>query len=468
MPPVTINVVSARSGTGKTTVIERLLPELIGQGLQVAALKGKVDHYNLDIPGKDTWRFAGAGAAVTGMVTPDKYILIGSNEQGNSMPHALEMLQGMDLVLVEGDKRSANPKIEVVRNAAGAKPLIPDNLIAVATDVSNLAVEVPVFSLEDARGLADYIVKRFFPGRGKENTSCSRELNGDVVISKATPSDREDILNLGRQFAGDYLDYVMDRWIKQAEGGLYLARQGGSLTGCCCLSFPSPSEGWLQGMRIHPAYRRQGIAFALTTHLIKLARAAGGRIIRLLTHPDNKKALGLARKAGFSIKGMPVNVLYLEEITAGNGEHVVPTGDWQPCCVNDFKGVMDFLENSAAFQACGKLLFSPGYMYRALTEGFLYRLLEQGDVYQVNRNSKILGVMFARASREDKEMMVSFMDAPDELLPSAVSLLPRWRQEGFRFIDMSLLPGQLEILKPSLERFLGPFHSELWHIMELG
>lgn len=162
MAPVTINIVSAQSGTGKTTILEKLLPELTGRGLKVAALKGEIHHYNLDLPGKDTWRFAQAGAAAAGMTTPDKFILIGTDQERGGMAAALQMLQGLDLVLVEGHKKSGNPKIEVVRGAVNQKPLLPDQVIAVVTDVADLTVPVPVFHLEDTQGLAAFIYKRFF------------------------------------------------------------------------------------------------------------------------------------------------------------------------------------------------------------------------------------------------------------------------------------------------------------------
>ncbi len=166
MAPVTINIVSAQSGTGKTTILEKLLPELTGRGLKVAALKGEIHHYNLDLPGKDTWRFAQAGAAAAGMTTPEKYILIGTDRERGGMAAALQMLQGLDLVLVEGHKKSGNPKIEVVRGAVNQKPLLPDQVIAVVTDVADLTAPVPVFHLEDTQVLAAFIYERFFTAGG--------------------------------------------------------------------------------------------------------------------------------------------------------------------------------------------------------------------------------------------------------------------------------------------------------------
>lgn len=166
MPPVIINLIAAQSGTGKTTVLEGLLPELTARGLKVTALKGEVHHYNLDIPGKDTWRFAQAGAGVVGMTTPEKYILIGSDPDQGGMAAAQQLMQDLDLILVEGHKKSSNPKIEVVREAVNPKPLLPEHVIAVVTDVPDLAVEVPVFHLQDIKGLAAFIFERFFSPDG--------------------------------------------------------------------------------------------------------------------------------------------------------------------------------------------------------------------------------------------------------------------------------------------------------------
>lgn len=160
MPPFMINIVAARSGTGKTTLIEKLLPELAGLGLRVAALKGNIHHYDLDLPGKDTWRYVQAGAEVAGMLTPEKYILIGQARASGGLSAAGDLLRDLDLLLIEGDKQSSNPKIEVVREAVHPSPAVHNNVIAVATDITGLEAAVPVFSLQDYRGLARFIYER--------------------------------------------------------------------------------------------------------------------------------------------------------------------------------------------------------------------------------------------------------------------------------------------------------------------
>ncbi len=161
MAPVIINLVAARSKTGKTTILEKLLPELKQRGLRVAALKGNLKEYDLDLPGKDSWRFARAGADISGFTTPDQYILLGTahgNSTGNGSIEAVSrLLKDFDLIIIEGNKKSSYPKIEVFRREPGSKPLLPDNTVAVITDDKTLDLDLPLFAMEDTAGLADFI-----------------------------------------------------------------------------------------------------------------------------------------------------------------------------------------------------------------------------------------------------------------------------------------------------------------------
>ncbi|NLZ27774.1 MAG: molybdopterin-guanine dinucleotide biosynthesis protein B, partial [Firmicutes bacterium] len=160
---IKLNIIAARSGMGKTTLIEKLLPELISKGLRVAALKGNSNRCDFDIPGKDTWRFLEAGARVSGIITPDNFVLMGSAADRNrAMEYASSMLKNIDLLLIEGNKRSDNPKIEVVRKALGKAPSEADNVIAIATDREELDTDIPLFDLNNTTGLSSFIFNRFF------------------------------------------------------------------------------------------------------------------------------------------------------------------------------------------------------------------------------------------------------------------------------------------------------------------
>ena len=158
MPPV-VSVV-ARSTTGKTTLIEALLPELKSAGLRVAVVKHHHHTSSFDTPGKDTHRMAEAGADLVLGVSPVQVATF-SREAGS---HDLDSViahhcAGYDLVLTEGYKRGDYPKIEVHRAQRSTRLLCDfDEMLALVTDES-WDTSVPQFALDDATGLAQFLVR---------------------------------------------------------------------------------------------------------------------------------------------------------------------------------------------------------------------------------------------------------------------------------------------------------------------
>lgn len=168
MPPAIFNLVAAQSGTGKTTILEKLLPELKKRGLRVAVLKGNLKDYELDLPGKDSWRFSEAGADIAGFTTPGGFFLHGAGKDKNGSEAAADLLTDYDLIIIEGNKKSSNPKIEVVRSEVNPDPLIPDHTIAVLSDRADLKLDIPVINIYDIEALADFIIDFFIENRQKE------------------------------------------------------------------------------------------------------------------------------------------------------------------------------------------------------------------------------------------------------------------------------------------------------------
>jgi len=149
------------SGAGKTTLIERLLPLFVARGLAVSLIKHTHHDFDLDRPGKDSFRHREAGASQVMLVCDQRWVLM--NElRGAPEPTLEEQLSRLtpcDLVLVEGFKYTAIPKLEVHRPAHG-KPLIyPDNewVVAIASDAA-LDAPLPVLDLNDAEAIAGFIL----------------------------------------------------------------------------------------------------------------------------------------------------------------------------------------------------------------------------------------------------------------------------------------------------------------------
>ena len=149
--------VVAFSGTGKTTLLEKLIIELKKSGLRVAAVKHDAHEFDIDYEGKDSWRFSQAGADVTVVVSKTKAAIM------ENRPIRIETLFGkikdVDIILTEGFKHGAWPKIAVRRAAAGTPLPIPaEECFAVVTDVQE-RYDCPCFSLDDVRGIADLIIR---------------------------------------------------------------------------------------------------------------------------------------------------------------------------------------------------------------------------------------------------------------------------------------------------------------------
>lgn len=153
------------SGSGKTTLIERLIPALKARGLRVSIVKHAHHAFDIDHPGKDTWRHREAGAFEVVVASNRRLALMREFEQPAqlSVHHLLaELYDGVDWVLVEGFKSSNLLKVEVWRAQADARVRYPDDdfVVAVATDQPSLPEETlrPVLDLNDPAAVATWLV----------------------------------------------------------------------------------------------------------------------------------------------------------------------------------------------------------------------------------------------------------------------------------------------------------------------
>jgi molybdopterin-guanine dinucleotide biosynthesis protein B len=167
MVPV-VSVVG-KSDVGKTTLIVKLLPELKRRGYRVATVKHDVHGFQLDQPGKDSWRHGEAGSDIVVISSPDRLALIEKREQEASLEEIAGRLMGRcDLVVTEGYKRGNAPKIEVHRRETGRELLCTDQeLLAVATD-EPLSISAPQFGLDDVAGLVDLLESKMLRQRRDE------------------------------------------------------------------------------------------------------------------------------------------------------------------------------------------------------------------------------------------------------------------------------------------------------------
>ena len=152
------------SGSGKTTLIVNLIPELVGRGLSVSTMKHAHHEFDIDQPGKDSYEHRQAGACEVIISASKRWALMHEvrNENEPSVEELISQMTPVDLLLVEGFKWHAHPKMEIHRPAVG-KPLLQNNdpeIIAVASDEKLENLSVPVFDLNDIIGIANFIIKK--------------------------------------------------------------------------------------------------------------------------------------------------------------------------------------------------------------------------------------------------------------------------------------------------------------------
>jgi molybdopterin-guanine dinucleotide biosynthesis protein B len=155
------------SGSGKTTLITKAVPRLIARGCRVSTLKHAHHGFDLDQPGKDSFMHRAAGATEVVISSAKRFAILHElrDEPEWDLPALLQKFSPVDLVLVEGFKRDAFPKLEVHR-AANGKPLLqPDDphIAVIASDVALPAASVPVIGLDDIEGIVDLLLKHAAP-----------------------------------------------------------------------------------------------------------------------------------------------------------------------------------------------------------------------------------------------------------------------------------------------------------------
>jgi molybdopterin-guanine dinucleotide biosynthesis protein B len=154
------------SGAGKTTLLTRLIPHFSAEGLRVSVIKHAHHHFDVDVPGKDSWRHREAGAAEVLISSEKRWALMhelrGATEP--RLPELLNKLSPVDLVVVEGFKREPLRKIEVHRAANGKPLLFPDDpaIVGIAADTA-VETKLPIVHLDDIPAVAALLLRTAMP-----------------------------------------------------------------------------------------------------------------------------------------------------------------------------------------------------------------------------------------------------------------------------------------------------------------
>lgn len=158
-----ILAVSGVKNSGKTTFIEAIIPYLKREGLRVAVIKHDAHEFEADVPGTDSYRFYQAGAEGTAVYSAAQFMVV--KRQQVNLDTLLSMFQDVDIILLEGQKDSLWPKIELVRSATNTEPVCDtQTVLAYVSDCQleriNNEGKIPVFSLDANEQAAKWILEK--------------------------------------------------------------------------------------------------------------------------------------------------------------------------------------------------------------------------------------------------------------------------------------------------------------------
>ena len=154
--------VTGWKNSGKTGLMERLITEFTARGLSVSSIKHAHHSFDIDHPGRDSYRHRDAGARQVLLASRNRWALMHElrDEDEPSLGDLIKQLSPVDLVLIEGYKRDRHPKIEAHRKETGQPLIAPEDetIVAVASDAS-VAIDRPVLDLNDTASIANFIAQ---------------------------------------------------------------------------------------------------------------------------------------------------------------------------------------------------------------------------------------------------------------------------------------------------------------------
>jgi molybdopterin-guanine dinucleotide biosynthesis protein B len=156
-----------RSDSGKTTLMEKLIPELKRRSYRVGTVKHHSHAgFDIDKPGKDSWRHAQAGSDYVVIAAPDKIASYRPVEKELTLDEIVGEIKDVDIILVEGYKQAGKPSIEIIRGELGSELIgTKEQLFAIVANMT-LSASVPVFDLNNTQAIVDVIEEKFLkPGK---------------------------------------------------------------------------------------------------------------------------------------------------------------------------------------------------------------------------------------------------------------------------------------------------------------
>jgi len=241
-------------------------------------------------------------------------------------------------------------------------------------------------------------------------------------IRQARPPDKEAVLRFCQDTWewGDYIPQVWDRWLREPDGKLLVTTIGTHPVAVGHIVMVTPSEAWLEGIRVDPVYRRTGLATRLTRRFSAEARAMGADVIRFLTSSLNTPIHRIAAKIGFA----RVASILPYEAEATQIESPLSSPEQR-----DLPHLLSFRQRSTVLEAMGGL-YGTGWRFHSLTPEQINIRLTKGQVRTVGEHGDISAMAIIEPGYSGEGLVATYVDGqPDSLYVLALGL----RAEATRY-----------------------------------
>jgi GNAT superfamily N-acetyltransferase len=244
-------------------------------------------------------------------------------------------------------------------------------------------------------------------------------------IRPAQAQDKDNVLAFCQNTWewGDYIDRVWDEWLVDPQGKLFVAVTDGQPTGVAHLRMINETDAWLEGLRVDPAYRHQGIAVQLHMAMIEEALRRGATNARLTTESTNIGAIHIMEQASMRRVGAfaPFRTNPVATQVQSRTKVSYQPESTQLAIVEDLDEIIDYLNVSNVFPIVGGLYYV-GFVAYEITDAWLERYIAAQNVYLLRRWGRIDGIAIAEArnDRQGRRLSIGYLDG---MTIEAISLI---------------------------------------------
>ncbi len=251
-----------------------------------------------------------------------------------------------------------------------------------------------------------------------------------VEIRPARPEDRDAVLAFCAHTWdwGDYIEYVWDEWLHDPNGVLLVATVDGKPVGIDHLRMLTATDAWLEGLRVDPAYRHQGLAKALNQALLAEAMKRGATVARLLTESTNTASIHMTEQNFWRRVGTfaPFRAAPVTTLPRRYQELEMP----QPATAADTDDIINYLNNSNVFPVTGGLYYE-GFTAYAITADLIAQKISAGQVYLLRRWDRLDGLAFVEQhqGRQEAYLFIGYIDGTTDSISLIAYALRRKASE---------------------------------------